>query len=141
MLALGFPFTLSHLIFITHSLHHSIHLYTYIHLRQLLIPTVTHHSAVWPAKVVQKLKMGQSFASIHCIADICDCQNVPVKLLFVYMCPFSGDLSIFSVRISSFFSYFCVIHTSVLSLSTWLYNNLNIYRLLEICTVHVIKSG
>ena len=31
---------------------------------------------------------------IH-LEDICDCQNVSVKLLCVYVCPSSGDLFIF----------------------------------------------
>jgi len=40
--------------------------------------------------------------------DICDCWNVSVKLLCVYVYLSSEDLFIFSVRVSSFFSYFCV---------------------------------
>ena len=51
--------------------------------------------------------------------DICDCQNVSVKLPCVYVCLSSGDLFIFSVRVSSCFSYFFVIRTSVLFLSMW----------------------
>ena len=43
--------------------------------------------------------------------DICDHQNVSVKLLCVYMCLALRDLFIFSVRVSSF----CVICTLVLS--------------------------
>jgi len=39
--------------------------------------------------------------------DICDCQNVSVKLTCVYMCLSFGDLFIFSIIVSSFFSYFC----------------------------------
>ena len=35
---------------------------THTHLRYLLIPLVTNHHAMWPAKVVQKLKWGHSSA-------------------------------------------------------------------------------
>ena len=48
--------------------------------------------------------------------DICDWWNVSVKLC-VYVCLSSGDLFIFSVRVSSFFTYCCVICTLVLSFS------------------------
>ena len=41
--------------------------------------------------------------------DIYDCQNVSVKLPYVYVCLSSRDLFIFLVRVSAFFSYFCVI--------------------------------
>ena len=51
--------------------------------------------------------------------DICGRRNVSVKLLCTNMRLLSGDLVIFSVRVPSFFSYFCVIRTPVLSLSTW----------------------
>ena len=51
--------------------------------------------------------------------DICDCQNISIKLLCVYWCLSYGDLLIFLVRVSSFYSYFCVICILVLSLSTW----------------------
>ena len=50
--------------------------------------------------------------------NICDCRNVSVRLPCVYLCISSGDLLIFSARVSSFYSYFCVIHNSVLSPST-----------------------
>ena len=39
---------------------------------------------------------------------ICDRRNVSAKLPCVNVCLSSGDLFIFSVRVSSFFSYFCV---------------------------------
>ena len=42
---------------------------TYTHPRHLLKPTVTHHSAMSSAEVVQKLKMGQSPTSIRCIVQ------------------------------------------------------------------------
>ena len=38
--------------------------------------------------------------------DICDCRKVSVKFLGVYVCLSSGDLFIFSVSVSSFFSHF-----------------------------------
>ena len=45
--------------------------------------------------------------------DICDSLNVSVKLPCVYMCLSSKDLFIyfFSIRVSTYFSYFCVNHT------------------------------
>ena len=46
--------------------------------------------------------------------DICDHQNVSVKLPCVCVCLLSGDLFIFSARVSSFFSYFCVIIITVI---------------------------
>ena len=46
---------------------------------------------------------------------ICDCRNVSVELPCVSVCLSSGDLFIFSMRVSSFFSYFCVTCTSLLS--------------------------
>ena len=49
--------------------------------------------------------------------DICDCQNISVTVLCVHVCLSAGDLFIFLVRVSSLFSYFCVICTSVRSLS------------------------
>ena len=38
-----------------------------------------------------------------------DCGNVSVKFSCVYVCLLSGDLFIFSVRVSSFYFYFCLI--------------------------------
>ena len=38
--------------------------------------------------------------------DICDCRNISVNFLCVYVCHSSRDLFIFLVRVSSFFSYF-----------------------------------
>ena len=55
--------TLPHFIFITHSLLHI------LILKNILITTVTHHTAMWPANVVQKLKMGHSSTSAHCIEE------------------------------------------------------------------------
>jgi hypothetical protein len=46
-----------------------------------------------------------------------DCQNVSVELLCVYVCLSFKDLFIFLARVSSLFSYFCVINTLVFSLS------------------------
>ena len=49
------------------------------------------------------------FTLIHSLLiekDICDCQNFSVKLPCVCMCLLSGDLFIFWVRDSSFFSCF-----------------------------------
>jgi hypothetical protein len=54
--------------------------------------------------------------------DICDRRNVLVKLPCVCVCLLSRDLLIFSLRVSSFFSYFfCVIHISVLFFPHGLY--------------------
>jgi hypothetical protein len=39
--------------------------------------------------------------------DICDHQNISVKLPCVCVCLLSGNLLISSVRVSSYFSYFC----------------------------------
>ena len=52
--------------------------------------------------------------------DLCKSGNIkfPCALL-VYLCLSFGDLFIFSVRVSPFYSYFCVICTSVLSFSMW----------------------
>ena len=67
MPAPGFPFTLTHLIFITHKLYNNTtHIYT--HPKYLPISTVTHDPVMWSAAVVHKLKMGHNPASIHCIA-------------------------------------------------------------------------
>ena len=63
----------------------------------------------------------QSQISFSLRRDICDCRKVSVKLPRVYVCLSSRDLFIFSVRVSSFFPYFCSICTSVLSLSTYLH--------------------
>ena len=46
--------------------------------------------------------------------DISDHQNVLFKLLCVYVCLSSRGFFIFSVRVFSFFTYFCVIRTLVL---------------------------
>ena len=51
--------------------------------------------------------------------EICDCRNLSVKLPCIYMCLSFGNLFIFSLNVFSFFSYFRVIHTLVLSLSMW----------------------
>ena len=40
--------------------------------------------------------------------DVCDRRNVSVKLPCVYVYPSFGYLIIFSVRVSSFFSHFCI---------------------------------
>ena len=45
--------------------------------------------------------------------DICDCENASIKLLCDYLCLSSGDLLFFSVRVSSFYSYFLVTFTYV----------------------------
>ena len=57
------------------------------------------------------------FYSLLIEKEICDCQDVLVKLQCIYVCLSSGDLFIFSVTVSSFFLYFFVIRTSVLSLN------------------------
>ena len=50
---------------------------------------------------------------------MCDCQNVSIKLPFVCVCLSPGDLFIFSVRVSSFFSYFLCYPYFGTFLSTW----------------------
>ena len=55
--ALAFPFALSHLIFITHTLHHNNNVYT--DPRQFLIHTVTHHGAMWPTDM--EIENGSQF--------------------------------------------------------------------------------
>ena len=63
-------------------------------------------------------RMMPSLRCVHIhslLIDICGCQNVSVKLLCVYVCLSSGDFFIFLVRVSSFYSYFYVIPTSILS--------------------------
>ena len=47
--------------------------------------------------------------------DISDHRKVSIKLPCVHVCLSSGDLFIFSVRVPSFFPYFCIIRTLVLS--------------------------
>ena len=47
--------------------------------------------------------------------DICDHQNVSVKLPCVYVGLSSEDLFIFLVKVSSSFPYCCVIRTSIIS--------------------------
>ena len=63
MTAPGFPFTLPHLTFLIHTLRHNTKI-TFIHRRHLLNVTVTHHSAMWLAEVVQKSKMSHTSTSI-----------------------------------------------------------------------------
>ena len=65
MPAPSFPFIPLNLIFITHILHHS---KTTLILEYFLSLTVTHHSSMWPAEVVLRLKMGQNTVSVRYIA-------------------------------------------------------------------------
>ena len=52
--------------------------------------------------------------------DLYENQNLSIKFLCaLYLCLSSGDLFILSIKVSPIFSYFCVIHTSVLCFSTW----------------------
>ena len=54
--------------------------------------------------------------------DPCECWNISVKFvcaLFIYLYLSSRELFIFSVSFSSFYSYFCVICTSVRFPSIW----------------------
>ena len=58
------------------------------------------------------------------------CQNTSVKFpcaLLDYLCHLPGDLFIFLLRVFPFYSCFCVICTSVLSLSRGLSLSLSIY--------------
>ena len=50
--------------------------------------------------------------------DLCECRNESIKFPCVYLCLSSRE-HYFSIRASPFYSYFCVIRTLVLSLSTW----------------------
>ena len=63
---------------------------------------------------------------------ICDCRNVSIKFVNAYLFLSSGDPFIFSARFSHFILIFSVIHTSVLSLSTWSLK-VNYDYLLHIC--------
>ena len=38
----------------------------------------------------------------------CECQNISIKILCVYLCLSSGDLFIFFITVLPFYSYFCV---------------------------------
>ena len=65
--------------------------------------------------------------------DFRESQNVSIKFvcdLLAYLCLTSGDLFVFPVRVSPFYSYFFVISTSVVSFSTWsllfLWNNVQL---------------
>ena len=51
--------------------------------------------------------------------DICDHQNVSIKLLRVCVCFLPGYLFIFSIRVSSFFFYFLCYFYFGAFLSTW----------------------
>jgi hypothetical protein len=78
---------------------------------------------------IQKRRYHQVALSLLCVhiyllssddKDICDSWNVSVKLLCVYVCLFiRRSLHSFVVKSFLFFPYFCVINTSVLSLSKW----------------------
>jgi hypothetical protein len=41
--------------------------------------------------------------------DLHEFRNISVKFLYVYLCLLSRDFFIFSVKVSSFYSYFCVV--------------------------------
>jgi hypothetical protein len=83
----------------------------------LLLETVTwcHHYSVFTyiySLVIEK--------------DLCEYRNISVKFLcalLVYLCLSSRDLFIFSVRVSPFYSYLCVICTSVLPFTCDLLQN------------------
>ena len=67
------------------------------------------HSSSLPASHptwwhLSKIHMVPSLPCVHIC--ICDHQNVSMKLLYVSVCLSSGDLFIFLVRVSLFFSYF-----------------------------------
>ena len=73
----------------------------------------------WYALTIKDVFLNQKmWCHLYCISiyiysllikkDISDCQNISVKLPCVYVCLSSGDLFIFSVRVSSFFLYFYV---------------------------------
>ena len=76
--------------------------------------------------LIQNCHMASSLLCVHIHLLFSDWERhlwlskVSVKLPCVYVCLSSGDPFIFSVKISSFFFYFCVICTLALSLSTWL---------------------
>ena len=63
--------------------------------------------------------------------DICDYQNISVKLLYVYVCSSSEDLFIF------LFYIFCVIYTFSFHLvSIWLIRDYTIMKLLDCINIH-----
>ena len=79
---------------------------------------------------------------------ICDCRNVSIKLLCVCVCLLPRDVVIFSIGVSSFFSYFLcylyfhvvcfVLHLNINSNTNFLHTLLN--YLLE-THVHILASA
>ena len=64
----------------------------------------------WNVSMITNVFFNQKIYSLLTEKDICDCQNVSVKILYVCVCLLSGELFIFLVRVSSFFSYFfCIL--------------------------------
>ena len=66
-----------------------------------------------------KLQHGDTFTvcsninSLLIDEDLCEIRNVSIKLpcaLLVHLCLSSGDLFVFSVRFSYFYSYFCYLY-------------------------------
>ena len=59
--------------------------------------------------------------------DLCECQNVSVKFpCAFFICVFHSETSSFFGRVSPFYSYFCIIHTSLFSFLAvslvWIFN-------------------
>ena len=96
---------------------------SFSYLSYSLTMEMTRASSTHPGDTFPKLSRGAVLYiySLLFDKDICDCQNISVKLPCIYVCLSSGDLFIFLVRVSSFFSYFCIIRTSVLSFPHGLY--------------------
>ena len=101
-----------------------------------------HYSSVllcirWPANLdfpsvyveAETFRQSQMCFSIYSLLiekEICDCQNISVKLPCVCVLLSSRDIFIFSIRVSSFNSYFGVFRTLVLPISTGSVSNVDI---------------
>ena len=83
---------------------------------------------------LMEVKDGTIFISSLLIEkDLLESWNISIKFLYaliVYLCLSYRDLSIFSVRVSLFYSYFCIICTSILSFST---GSLSLALYLSLC--------
>ena len=77
-----------------------------------LLPLPVLHPLWWHiSESITWCHLNHVFTYIYCLViekDICDSQNVSVKFQCVYVCLSLGDLFIFLVRVSSFFSYSCL---------------------------------
>ena len=84
---------------------------------------------VWKRIIVY----GHTIKRHHVHSHFCESRNISIKFpsaLLVYLCLSSRDLFIFSVRVSTFYSYFYVIHTSILSFSSNYFLN-KVFKVIE----------